>query len=233
MKLISYLPHMVAANVFLFIALAMADSDKLADTQYVDPKGYFKIVPPEGWAAQEFKDDPRGKVKFLRSSPPGTMVLVIGQTSPFGNFDEMIADADRQLARLKERLGASSLIERTYFSGIPAARVTIDIPPNAKQMQIQFILGGSHYTIVYGSTPTDYQRFLPIALASFDSFEPLSRTLRKEEALKHSMASKLRTATNLIQLGQRSYALTVINEGLSLDPDNMDLLELKKSLVGK
>ena len=36
-----------------------------SEKQYVDPKGYFKIVPPAQWKIEEYPQDPRGKVAFF------------------------------------------------------------------------------------------------------------------------------------------------------------------------
>ena len=39
--------------------------EKLSQTRYVNPKGYFKITPPRGWRIVEYSQDPRGKVAFI------------------------------------------------------------------------------------------------------------------------------------------------------------------------
>ena len=47
---------------------AQSDGDQLADKLYIDPKGYFKIRPPNGWSISEYSSDPRGKVDFNSSN---------------------------------------------------------------------------------------------------------------------------------------------------------------------
>jgi len=220
-------------SIFCNINFAQITNDKLANKTYIDPKGYFKILPPDGWQKQEFSNEPRGKVKFVRSSPTGTMLQVIAGASPFNNLEELIEDSKRAASRLKQNYGAITNIEKTSFAGFQAMRFTLEIPNKLKQEQIQFILGGNHYTLVYGAPPNSFDKFHLIALASLETIEPILKKITKEESYKHVIASKIRTAKNLIQLGQKEYALTIINEGLSIDQNNNDLLELKKSISGQ
>ena len=225
--------YLIGFSLLFIVNLAEGAGDKLSEKQYVDPKGYFKILPPAGWQPEEFRNDPRGKVKFVRSSPSGTMMQVIAQASPFQNLKELLEDSERAGARLKQKYAASVVIEKAAFAEVQAMRFTFEIPNKLKQIQVQFILEGIHYTIAYGAPPNSYEQFLPLALASFETFEPVLKKTSKGDSIKHVVASKLRTAKNLIQLGQSEYALTIINEGLSLDQNNKDLLELKKSITGK
>jgi hypothetical protein len=36
----------------------------LATKRYIDPKGFFQLVPPTGWKVQEYPQDARRKVAF-------------------------------------------------------------------------------------------------------------------------------------------------------------------------
>jgi len=202
----------------------------LSENVYIDPKGFFKIRAPEGWQIQEFKDDPRGKVKIICPDAYNTVLQVIGMASSFSNFEELFRDGEAAAERLRYKFNASITTEKTTFANITAVKMHFLIPGKLKQVQIQFLLGKNHYTLVYGAPPDKYEEFLSIATMSIESFEPILRDVTKEEAIQHTVASKLRTARLLIQTSQKEYALTVINEGLQLDPNNKDLIELKKQI---
>lgn len=202
----------------------------LSEKVYNDPKGFFNIRAPESWNIQEFKDDPRGKVKFICPDAYNTVLQVIGMASSFSNFEELLNDAEASAGRLRSKLNARVTTEKTTFANIPAVKMSITIPDKLKQVQTQFLLGKNHYALVYGAPPDKYEEFLSIAMMSFETFEPLLKDVTKEEAFQHTMASKLRTAKLLIQANQKEYALTVINEGLQLDSNNKELIELKKQI---
>ena len=58
---------------------------QLSRTRYVDPKGFFKIVPPAGWRIREYPQDPRGKVAFMG---PGDVALrVLTNPVDFTSFE--------------------------------------------------------------------------------------------------------------------------------------------------
>ena len=67
-------------------------------------------------------------------------------------------------------------------------------------------------------------------MMSFETLEPILKDVKEDEAIKHIVASKLRTARLLIRNGQIEYARIIINEGLQLDPNNKELIELKKQI---
>lgn len=205
----------------------------LSEKVYSDPKGFFSITAPMGWQVQEFKDDPRGKVKFICQDAFNTVIQVIGAVSAFSNFDELIDDAKMASQRLESKYNASTTIERTYFAGVPAMKFVFSIPGKLKQIQIQFLLGKNHYTLAYGAPPDRYDEFNSIAIMSFETLEPILKDVKKDESIKHIVASKLRTAKLLFQNGQTDYALIIVNEGLKLDQNNEDLMKLKKQIQKK
>jgi hypothetical protein len=205
----------------------------LSEKAYIDPKGFFKIIPPLGWELREFRDDPRGKVKFICQDAFNTVIQVIGAVSAFSNLDELVDDAKMAAQRLEAKYNANTAIERTSFAGVPAMKFVFSIPGKLKQIQIQFLLGKNHYTLAYGAPPGRYDEFHSIAMMSFETVEPVLKDVAKNEFIKHIVASKLRTSKLLIQNEQTDYALILVNEGLKFDPDNKDLLELKKEIEKK
>ena len=210
-----------------------AKKQLLSEKAYIDPKGFFKIRPPEGWQVQEFRNDPRGKVKFICPDAYNTVLQVIAMASPFSNLEELFRDSKMAAERVKSKYNASFTIEKTSFANVPAIKLSVALQGKLKQVQMQFLLGKSHYTLSYGAPPDRYEEFFSIAMISYESFEPILKDVTKDEAIRHSVASKLRSARLLIRMGQTEYALIVINEGLQLEPGNKDLKELNEQLQRK
>jgi hypothetical protein len=205
----------------------------LARNIYIDPKGFFKIRPPEGWEIEEFKDDPRGKVKFIHPNVFNTVLQVRGQANPYSSFEELVVDCERDSERLKSNLRAVTTIERISFANAASVRINITIPGKLKQIQIKFLLGENYYTLAYGAPPDKYAEFLSTVMMSFESIEPILKNVKEEEMIRHLVAGKLRTSRNLVRAGEMEYALIIVNEGLNIDPNNKELIELKKQIENK
>ena len=97
---------------------------------YVDPNGYFAILPPAGWRVQRYRNEPRGKVAFFASDGTELRVLVkaVGST----DYDERLENAKE----IERELGIEMNIEPIDFVGLPAIkRVTT------------FTTGGGHEKI--------------------------------------------------------------------------------------
>ena len=209
----------------------------LLENEYIDPKGFFKIRPPSGWQIREYIDDPRGKVDFESSlNIPKAQLKIGGMANPFPDYEKFIHDLEMQAERIKfqyKQYNASITTEKTTFANMPALKIYFNIPDKLKQVHIHFIKGDNYYTLLFGAPPDLYEKFFSVAIMSFESFEPVSKNVTKDEVVKHNVQSKLRAAMLAIQMGQKEYALTIINEGLQIDPNNSDLLELKKQITNK
>ena len=78
----------------------------LADECYVDPKGYFRIVPPAGWRIEEYPDDPRGKVAFHCPGRDIDLRVLVNLTE-YEGFDDLVAFC----RETESKLGFSTGIE--------------------------------------------------------------------------------------------------------------------------
>ncbi|MBP7867071.1 MAG: hypothetical protein KA419_14100 [Acidobacteria bacterium] len=213
------------------VNLAAGDKPKLVEKPYVDPRGFFRIFPPEGWQTQEFQDDPRGKVKFVYPGVKANLILVIGQSSPYADLKALRGDLELQNGRMKAKVASASFsLTDTMFQGSPALQNVMEVPGMMKQVQVHFLSGGMYFTLCYGSTPALFEDYRAAAMNCLESLETVAKNLSPEEARRHAAASKLRTARLMIQLGQTGYARTVVQEGLALDPENPELLKLKQQI---
>ena len=116
----------VASFFFLLIgfwcvesSIALGADEQLSRKRYVDPKSYFKIVPPAGWRIQEYPQDSRGKVAFF--APGSNIALrVLVNAVDFSAIEELIAFCKD----VEKRIGVNTNIKRITFGGRPAVERT-------------------------------------------------------------------------------------------------------------
>lgn len=212
----------------------VGEAAKLANEIYTDPKGYFKIRPPAGWTVEEYTTDPRGKVNFNSTEGGKKIQLkVIGAQNPFVDFDEIVQDCQNGVERLRARMGGTYSVETITLFGQKAAMILTSWPNGFKQYQVQLIAEGNYYAMAYGTDQQVYEKCLPLAKVSMETLEALPKQAKSEEARAHTIATKIRLAQLYMQIGRKDWALTAVNEGLNLDPENKELLSLKKQITDK
>jgi hypothetical protein len=221
-----------AAALALFATTAvLAQEAVLSEKMYVDPKGFFTIVPPRGWAINEYSSDPRGKVDFdVTPGPLAAQLKVIGAASPFDTFEAMVADTEGSAGRMRQRFGGSWTVEKISLDGQPAVKMTGGIPGKSKNLVFQTLRGKSYFTLAYAARVDLFDKHYSTVMTSIESFQPTLKVLSKQEAARHIAASRIRLANLHIQLGRKDWALKAIEEGLAADPGNKELLDLKKQV---
>ena len=201
---------------------------KLANQVYTDPKGFFKIRPPAGWTVEEYSADPRGKVNF--NFIEGSMKIqlkLIASSNPFDNFEALLQDCQNGVERLRARMRGKYKVSAITFLNQKAVEVLMFLASGFKQRQVQLMAGGNYYTIVFGTHRQLYNKYLPLVKASMETLEILPKQAKSGEARAHIVASKIRLARLYIQIGRQDWALISINEGLTINPQNEELLRLK------
>ena len=203
----------------------------LANKVYADPKGFFKIRSPQGWTVQEYKADPRGKVDFNRIEGAHKVQLkVIGAANPFADFDALLRDSRGQIERLRARVGGEYDLKIVTFCGQKAALLLIVLPSGFHQYNMQIIARGHYYTLAFGGHEKLYEKYLPLVRASMETLDPVATNVKPEDARAHIVASKIRLARLYAKVGKTRWARTAVKEGLSIDPQNTELLVLKRDL---
>lgn len=201
--------------------LGLASDLPLAKTQYVDPKGFFRIVPPDGWRVEEFPGDSRGKVAFFAPTR-GTDLRVLVNSVDFSTMDELVAFC----RNVEKRIGLNTHIERTMFGGIPAVRRTFTFK-GSRLAYVDFLVGRVDHNLAYSSPASDFSRYEDVVRASMETYEPVLRGLTSAEAKQQVIDKKIRLAE--LMLERRNYELAVqfAEEGLEMDPENSILRELR------
>lgn len=214
-----------------------AQSTKLlSDTQYHDPHGFFNITPPAGWTVKGYPDDPRGKVKFVPPGVRGVSLLIIGMATDMTSADDVVASTEQSEGRLKRkyrRFNPSADHQTINWFGQPTVRGHFVLPNRFRQESIELLVGKQYYSASYAAPTSTFAKYKEQAMLSMRSLDPFLREVSSSNARKHLVASKVRLANLNIQLGYSEVAQRAIQEGLEIDPDNEELLGLRKALGKK
>ncbi len=194
---------------------------RLQAVEYTDPKGYFTIVPPEGWRIEEYPQDPRGKVTFV-GPEPGVDFRVLVNMVDFEGIDALIDYCEQA----EGRIGTDTHIRTVLACGHPAVRRTFSF--HGLQMYVtDLIVGRADHNLQYGALPDKYEKYLPVVRKSMETYQPLYHEFTGEEQRAHALAKTLRLAQAMAASGRLHLALEEVDKGLELAPANNDLLRLK------
>ena len=200
---------------------------QLAAKRYVDPKGYFKIVPPGGWRIQEYPQDPRGKVAFIASESSVDLGVLVNAVD-FSTTDALI----KYCKDIEARTGLRTNIERTEFGGRQAVKRSFEAK-GLKFYVIDFLVGSVDHNIQFAAPISSYKKYMPLITNSIETYEAIARAASEKEVLQHGIAKKLRLAQLMMDQVNYELALDYIKEGLELSPQDAKLLELKKQVESK
>jgi hypothetical protein len=206
---------------------ANGETGQLSKSRYSDPKGYFKIVPPDGWRLQEFLKDLRGKVAFFSPDSNADLRVLVNAVD-FNTVEDLIAFCKD----VESRIGTSTNIQKMTFGGRPAVKRTFQMK-GQKLNYIDFLVGNVDHNIAYSAMQSSYDKYLLIAMKSIETYTPIQRDISDKDMIKHSVAKSLRLAQLMIETGNLDLAREFVKEGLSLDPSNKDLLAIEKTLQTK
>ena len=211
-------------GTLMILFLAGAAHGQLAPTKFVDPKGYFSIVPPEGWRVQEYPADPRGKIALF--APDASVELrVLVNAVDFSTLDALVAS----LGEIERQVGFDTNIKRTDFEGIPAVERTFS-SGGTRFLYVDFLVAAVDHNLAYSAPNESFEKHLPTARLSMQTYEPVLKYLSSTEQKEHALAKKRRVAELLIGEGNRSLASQYVEEGLSIEPNDAKLLELNRQL---
>ena len=167
----------------------------LSKRVYVDPKGFFKITPPEGWRITEYPTDPRGKVA-LTSADLRAEIRSLAQWTGAGDLEALL-DGLRQVER---SLGVRIPMQRISFCGIPAVKRTVTLIRmgiSLRFLWIDFLQGRIAHNIQYSALSEDFETYLPAALQSIGTYTPCqpAEPPSQETLARHTAAAWRRGAS--------------------------------------
>jgi hypothetical protein len=213
--------------LILFSNIVEGATDRLADRRYLDPKGYFKIVPPAGWRIQEYQQDPRGKVRFF--GPEANVELgVLVEVVAVKTLDEAVA-----LFREKERsLGISTNIRRITFLERPALERTFEWR-GLKFYSVDFLVDGTAHNVAYNAPPHLWNNYRALVMKAMETYEPLLKQRSDAQGVAHAVAKAHRLAQLMVADGNLQVALEYVKEGLKLAPSHPGLRKLHAEIEEK
>lgn len=196
----------------------------LAKNRFVDPNGFFKIVPPAEWQIQTYPEDPRGKVAFI--GPADFELRILAKGLEYNSFEEMM----EELKGIEKGIEVNTNIEKIVFTDIPAVK-RVFIFKGLKMLFIDFMIGNTSHNLMYSSSPNNFEKYLSLAWESLNTYEPTLRGVSAEDVKNHSIARSVRLSTIFFEQGNYDLALELIKEGLDVEPNNAKLLILKKEIT--
>jgi len=206
---------------------AQASEGKLSKSRYVDPKGYFKIVPPDGWRMQDFPQDTRGKVAFFAPESDVDLRVLVNAVD-FSTIEELIS----YCKDVERRIGVSTNIGKTTFGDRPAVKRSFQFK-GLKLYYIDFLVGKVDHNIAYSASPSKYDKYLPIVQKSMETYETVMRDISDKEVVKNLVAKKVRLTQLMIEMGNFDLAMEFVKEGLQASPNDAELLQLRKQIENK
>lgn len=158
----------------------------LAEEIYVDPKGFFWIVPPKGWDVEDYSDDPRGKVAFI--SPDKTTDLrILVNSVEFSTIEELIS----WCKDFEKKVGTNSHIKKIDFNGYPAVERMFE-KNGLKISMIDFLIGKIDHNLMFSTPLGNYEKFRKLVFTSMETYEPLTKNLESTQNIKLRIAKNIR-----------------------------------------
>ena len=215
----------ISFNCFLFIEPTSAQEtlEKLSQTRYVDPKGYFKITPPLGWRIIEYPEEQRGKVGFITAKDADLRCLARG--ADFNSFEDLI----KFVKDIEKQMGVNTNIQKISFLGRSAVQRNFFFK-GVKLLMIDFMEGNIKHNLQYSAPKDKYDKYLAVATMSMNTYQTILHNASAEEIRKHELSQNLRLAQLSFERGNRKLALEFVKQGLEIEPKNSDLLKLKKQI---
>ena len=223
----NFLCKIVFLQIILLCVNVYAGDLRLADQQYIDPKGFFTIVPPDGWRKTEYPQDPRGKVAFLTSGDRVDLRVLVNAVD-FSTLEDLVAYCQK----VEKRLGMNTHIKRTTFGGRAAVQRTFTMK-GSKFLYYDFLIGQVDHNLSYSAPVGSYEKFFPLISKSLETYEPVLKVVADDAGDQHVIAKKTRLAELMLETGNYGLAIHFAEEGLEVDPDNETLQQLRHRATTK
>lgn len=217
--------------IFFLSCNSRENVDRLSTEIYVDSKHYFAIHTPIDWQIQEYPQDPRGKVVFI--GPKNNIDLrILASQKNFNNFEDLFNTTQENAKDIKKRFGISVNLQKTTFLDRQAVKREWEFR-GVKCFAIEFMEGNIRHDLQYGAPQRFFNKYLPIVLKAMETYHPTVKGLSEEDVKRHQIANILRLAKIFLEQDNLDLALEYLKEGLEIEPQNQELLKLKKKIEDK
>ena len=207
---------------------------------YSDKNSYFIAVQPSLWKKKDFpRETIRSKVEFVDSKRSDVSIRVIVAPTETSN-----SSLEKLFAQVQDKI--NNVIKPNYPS-ITCSAVIKKVAerdavvmscsgPGLEQEIVQYIANDLNYSIALNTaSKNDFNRVVTKFRSFLDSFTILEngKSLSDTDRLFAQIDRFKRLATLHEEKGQLSDALNYTDQGLSLDPTNEELKEMKARLSSK
>lgn len=233
---------MLAAVVSLAAYITDIQEANASEEQiYRDRNGYFIAVPPAGWNQMDYPSETvRSKIAFVNSREPDVLIRIIAapiSRSPY-SLNDMYEENKQKLGSvLRPRFpSVKSTITKTRIDDRDAIVWDSSGPPLGVQKIVQYVKGTAWYQIAFSTTTqkqfdkynSTFERFLR-GFVLLDKIGPYS-----EQDARAAIASRAKRLAELSEkMGNIDDAVRFLDEGLSIVPNDKELTQYKKNLMGK
>jgi len=203
----------------------------LSTKEYVDPKGYFSIFPPENWAIKEFPEDTRGKVHFTKSDNNNLMILV--KSIPQESFESFFIYCQNEGREKLIGAGANNLtIDSSKYGDYKVIIRKFNIQDSRSYM-VDYLIDGMNHNIYYSASSDEFDDYIKIIETSISTYHPISKIITPEEKNFHAVQSRRRVAKLLFDMGELEQAKVFIQDGLKISPNDSVLLDIENKINNK
>jgi len=212
------------------------EKNQISGLYYQDKNGYFACIPPQGWKQEDFPEETiRSKVIFL--DPQNIPIHIIVLSGPERNnydLNLLFEDTSQRINQLRKKYSNGTfqviLSERVEWGNRKAIIIKSIIPSIIYQETIQALNKNIYYSISFtATTQNEYNKHYEVFQKFLKNFLILELDKKFSEAdlLKCSISRYKALAKTYEMLGNIGAAIDCIQNAISLDPNNKELLDLK------
>ncbi len=208
---------------------------------YKDKNGYFVVKIPTGWEREDYPSETiRSKVAFHHPTEEGIHMRIISGPTPTSDYS-----LDDLYQENKEKI--ESYIRQKYPNGTyDIAKKEVEgrqsviqrnsIPDAIEQEVVLFVNNSISYNIAFtANTKSQFEKNYKTFKTFLSNFVILEKGKKfsDQEIRAGLIANYKRLAEINEQMGLIEDALDFVKEGLSIDPNNKDLIAIEKRLQTK
>lgn len=200
----------------------------LSVNEYIDPKGFFSIFPPEGWSIKEFPEDSRGKVHFIKSENNNLMILV--KALPQKSFDDFYNYCQNEGKDKLVGAGAQNLTIESSKNGeyrVVKRRFTIQ---GSKGYMVDYFIDGVNHNIYYSAPTDEFDSYINLIETSILTYNPIIKAISDVDRKLHNLQSRRRVAQLLFEMGDFEQAKVFVEDGFKIFPNDTALKRIEKMI---
>lgn len=206
---------------------------------YSDKNGYFVAAVPEGWSIREYPEETiRSKVAFHSPREDRVYIRIISGPNPEDPYtlDDLLAESKEKIRTIfKRRWPSGSFTASKEKIADREAVVSRWSTERSEQEIVTFVTETTWYQVALGANgPQQLRSNRPTfqAFLTNFTFPEKGKKFSEDERRAAIVAKYTRLAKLHDEMGRKSEAILFLDEALSLEPDNKELLEYKSTLQG-